>query len=365
MQLSRTTLDQMIQSLTSLSIVLGASALLALQGSVMPAQAQSIKLGIVAPMDGDLGILGSQVRVGVGAALSEHSPIETEIISEECSVQSGNAIADQLVAAQATAVVGFLCTESLLAALPKLRDANIPIITPAIRTPSITERREATRFPVFRLAPRTDAEATEAARLLLPLWRDVHFAIVDDGTLYGRELAEPLRAAADGAGLKPVFIDTYRPQLESQAALVARLRRAGATHVFIGGDRADIAVIGANAEEMGYELTIAGGESLLQDTQPLPEGTLAIAPKTDVPATLPAALQRTEIEGYVLPAFAATQVVIEAARIGGVQRDVLSEHTFETVLGSLKFDPKGDANLFAYRLLRFDGSSFVPLEANR
>ena len=76
---------------------------------------------------------------------------------------------------------------------------------------------------------------------------DELFAIIDDGTIYGRELAESFALAAEQAGLKPVFVDTFRPQLDNQIGLVGRLSKAGATHVFAGGDRDDIAIMGRDA----------------------------------------------------------------------------------------------------------------------
>src|SRR5690606_40871144 len=99
------------------------------------------------------------------------------------------------------------------------------------------------------------------ANLLIDKWRSNHFAIIDDGTIYGRELAENLRAEAELAGLEPVLVDTFRPQLENQIGLVGRLRRSGATHVFVGGDRFDIAVIARDARNLGYDVTFAGGDT--------------------------------------------------------------------------------------------------------
>ncbi len=82
------------------------------------------------------------------------------------------------------------------------------------------------------------------------------FAIVDDGTIYGRELAESFRLAAEQAGLKPVFVDTFRPQMDNQIGLIGRLRKAGATHVFVGGDRDDIAIMARDAAELAADLTL-------------------------------------------------------------------------------------------------------------
>ncbi len=47
------------------------------------------------------------------------------------------------------------------------------------------------------MAPRADAEATAISAILPERWRENFFAIVDDGTIYGRELAEAFRLEAE------------------------------------------------------------------------------------------------------------------------------------------------------------------------
>ena len=164
--------------------------------------------------------------------------------------------------------------------MPILKDAGIPVITVGVRTDSLTDRKIKTGWPVFRLAPRADAEG--AAVALDPgraVARHELFAIVDDGTIYGRELAETLRAdSREGRPEAGLSSTRSGPQLDNQIGLAGRLRKAGATHVFVGGDRDDIAIIGRDAAGLGYDLTIAGGETLRAaagDT-PLPAGTLMI-----------------------------------------------------------------------------------------
>src|SRR5690606_9749880 len=204
------------------------------------------------------------------------------------------------------------------------------------------------------------------------LWRNDLFAIVDDGTLYGRELSETLRLAAETAGLRPVFVDTYRPQSENQIALVGRLGRAGASKVFVGGDRDDIAIIARDAASLGNELTIAGGEALRAAGDiPLAEGVLMIglpewADTASEAAKAPFADAGIVPEGYVPSAYAATQVAIRALQqaIASERQlaDVLGGETFDTLIGRISFDAKGDLAQNPFRLLRFDGERFLAVE---
>ena len=69
------------------------------------------------------------------------------------------------------------------------------MITVGVRTNSLTDRKIKTGWPVFRLAPRADARsAPRSASTWSSCGGSELFAIIDDGTIYGRELAETLRS---------------------------------------------------------------------------------------------------------------------------------------------------------------------------
>jgi branched-chain amino acid transport system substrate-binding protein len=327
-------------------------------------------IGIVGPMTGPSEILGRQVSDGVHIAAGALATLTAA--DDGCTADSGRAAAARLIAAKVRVVVGFLCSETIEAAMPALKDAGIPVITVGVRTDSLTDRRKKTGWPVFRLAPRADGERAAAAKILTELWRTELFAIVDDGTIYGRELAESFRLAAEQSGLQPVFIDTYRPQLDNQIGLVGRLRKAEATHVFVGGDREDIALIGRDAKALDVPLVVAGGENLRSapGEVPLAPGTLMIGLPEWAEVAAPEAVAKVRAanaypEGYVLPAFAATELALQAVAAadasGGSVADALSARTFRTSLGPIRFDENGDLSESPYRLFEYDGKKFVPM----
>jgi len=348
--------------------VIGALAGLFLAGT---AHAEALRLGVAAPLSGPSAVLGAQVRAGAQAAADDGS-VTLEIADDACTADGGAKAARQFAEAKVQAVVGFLCGEAIEAAMPILKDAGIPVIAVGVRTDSLTDSREKTGWPVFRLAPRADSEHEAAGRLLTKLWREKLFAIVDDGTIYGRELAESFRTAAQQDGLKPVFNDTFRPQLDNQVALIGRLRKAEATHVFVGGDRDDIAIMARDARKMGLNMTFAGGETLRAAPGPVPlaAGTLMIALPEWQDIANPASVEKFKAngvipEGYVLPAYAAVEVVRAAAADAGTSGDLkkaLTEHDFQTAIGPVRFDAKGDLSENPYRVFRYDGARFVPVE---
>jgi branched-chain amino acid transport system substrate-binding protein len=303
--------------------------------------AEPLTIGVSAPLSGPFAILGRQVTNGAQAAqaaLGGEDKIRLVFADDRCEADGGKEAAAELAAAKVGAVIGYLCTPALQSALPPLREAKIPVILLGVRPAKVLEDAKRNGDALFRLGPDSGAEAEALAELLLPRWRGENFAIIDDGTIHARELAESLRIAAEARGLKPVFFDTFRPALDNQLALVNRLKKSGATHVFVGGDRSDIAILARDAAARGVALTIAGGETLYAapDDVPLADNVLMIG----VP-------QPAKTEGYFSSAFAAVEILAGT----GARADVIGSGTHETVLGSVSFEANGGQSGNPYRLL--------------
>jgi branched-chain amino acid transport system substrate-binding protein len=344
----------------------------------MPAIAQdTAKIGIAAPLSGYFEILGEQTVAGVEAALRTRQALTHQVEDDGCDTEGGARSARNLVIAGTKVVIGFPCIEAFDGAIPILAQAGIPVIAVGIRAEGITDETSDESWPVLRLAPRNADEAEAIAGYLREAWRTVNYAIIDDGTLYGRQLAETVRFLLEEDNLKPVFTDNYRPQLENQMGLVRRLQRAGATHVFIGGDAFDAAVIAGNAETIDVPLTIAGGSALVAPPSAgkLAEGTIVArladwssrdAASEALPLFEGSALGT---DGYVLPAYAAAEIAIFGLDIAGddgafpYQR--MLDRTFDTVIGPLRFDRNGELvqNLFEVAIVR-DGE-LVPVVNGR
>lgn len=328
-------------------------------------------IGLIAPLSGPSAVLGQQMRTGAEIAAAGLG-LTLRAEDDGCTADGAARAADSMVAAGVTIVVGFLCTEAIEAALPILTKAEIPVVTPGVRTDSLTDRRKKTGWLVYRLGPRADDERAAAAEILPKLWRDQLFAIIDDGTIYGRELAESVRNAAEQSGLKPVFVDTFRPQLENQIGMVGRLKKAGATRVLAGGDREDIAVMARDATQLGVGMVFAGGEVLrgAPGETPLASGTIMIGlpewSETAPPEVLARFAERNAVaEGYALPAYAAVQVAAAAlAQSSGGKpvADALPGRDFDTALGTVRFDAEGNLGQNPYRAFTFDGTRFIPME---
>jgi branched-chain amino acid transport system substrate-binding protein len=321
-----------------------------------PARAESLHVGLVIPQEGQFKPLGDHVRQAFGVWETANPNVFEDIVEgdDSCSEKAGADAAAAMIEAGVNVVVGFLCTESLAAALPLLSAENIPVITLTVRADIIGEEAARLGWTFFRLAPRAGSEAEIASDAILRLWADKSFALIEDGAISGRELVEAIRVNLESRGLKPNFVDNYRPGQATQPSLVRRLKAAGVSRVFVGGERSDMAVIAMEAERQGVALKFMGGDPLHapQGEIPLPDGTIAVLAAGATPGP-EAEAARSALEGQGLiaeglriPAYAAAEILgAIATRMDysetGLQ-EALRSTTFSTALGPVTFDENGE-----------------------
>ncbi|EHS50062.1 Extracellular ligand-binding receptor [Rhizobium sp. PDO1-076] len=345
-----------------------------LLAGIAGSEAKPLTLAVVAPKTGMFAPLGDQVRHGAQLAAARLS-IDLVEIDENCEAGSGPDIAKKITEAEVTAAIGFLCSESLEGGLPLLAEKNIPAISLSVRWKGLMEDAAKQGWPFFRLAPTAEAEVQILTDFILRDWQSEPVALIEDGTIRGRELTEAIRNSLEERGLKPVFTDTLRPGQEQQLSLVRRLQKAGATHVFIGGDRNDVAIIARDAAAEKIPLTILAGDAMQAANEPVPlrNGVMAVAltetPEGPSAADVTAALieQKHAPDGYLLPAHAAVTIVADAVGISSAMGTPLTEALagtmFETVIGPITFTEGHELAENPYRLVEWKDGAFVPIAA--
>ncbi|MCV9960523.1 ABC transporter substrate-binding protein [Pararhizobium sp. BT-229] len=351
-------------------------ASLMIAGSVQaaPALAAGLKIAVVAPTEGPFALLGQQILAGARFQAEDRGS-EIVAIAETCEPNDAENLRKAIAESGAEAAIGFLCTESLEAVLPELAKTGIPALTLSVRSDILMEDALKKNWPLFRLVPSAKMEAEKVTEILLSRWKNDPLALIEDGTIHGRELVETVRAALAEIGLTPVFSDTYRPSQEQQISLVRRLAKSGATHVFTGGDRADTSIIARDAASEQVPLTIMGGEALDAANQPVPlsDGVLAVSlpdyAKLPEAQAVTNAMNGTQLlpEGYVLPAFAAVtlleQAKDQAGKDGGPLWQALAKGPYPTAIGSIRFNAGHELAENPYRLLEWRNGRFVPAPA--
>ena len=366
--------------LKPLAVALFAATCLA--AAPVPAQdTADLAIGVAAPLSGPYAILGRQVATGAATAAQALSAaggvVRTLESDTRCTTEGGAAVAETFVRERVAIAVGFLCAPALEAALPVLTEAGIPVIDVGVRVDRITDTRAKTGALVWRVAPRSDAEAAALADYVAARWTSAPYGILEDGSVYGRDLADAVRDRLEERGIPPTLVDNFRPAEEKQFALARRIAQSGVTNLLVLGTRSDVAVIARDALSLGLALTLVGGEALVDDDTSditLPDGIVALASAVDVTPPVerrsppPSADEPPPPEGYFEPAAAAVEIAAEAVRRGRADKRatvaVLNADEFATRLGPVRFDAKGDGAVTRFRPYISRGGLFVPQTGN-
>lgn len=325
-------------------------------------------IALVAPLSGAFQPLGQQLLSGAELAMNDQPFL---VLDDACSADGGKTAAQKIIENNIKIVSGFLCSEALEAALPLLNQHKIPVIAVGVPELTLYEVRSPNEQPALRLTLGSEREAKAIANVLVKQWHNKPVAIIDDGTIEGREAAAKVNTELRERGLIPIFTDTYRPGLANQSALITRLKKAGATHIFIGGQRDDIAAIGNSAKALKYDLKIAAGSQLdAAKTNPdILQGTFMIAPvepsKQKNAATLIAQLEDMQIlpEEMTILSYASIEIAQQALSKAEAEKlsaqEILTEQTFNTVIGTFQFDQRGQRRDNPYKLQVYDGNDFT------
>lgn len=346
--------------------------LLAVLWAIQPVFAQQ-KIGISVPLSGNAAPLGRQYITGARLALktlSQESSIDLIISDDGCDKDLAELAIDDIVNAGAILVTGFLCNAPLYSAANLLKNKNIPLLISAARSNRIQKDRARYEWNIWQISP-TDSDISRIAfEMFSKRWRSVPYAIVDDGTVFGRTQADEFRALMEEAGIKPQFVDNFRPAQSTQAGLIRRLTRAGVEAVFLAANADDVAVIAKNALKKGIKLEIATGEAVsvlpyMDNNSGIPVGLLAILPTPPEELSGIAELNPIieaaglEPEPYLLLGYATMQVVIAALNQPKLE---FANQNYSTVLGDVTFNNAGKNTSNNYQLYRWNGKNFSRID---
>ncbi len=339
-------------------------------------RADTLKIGLLLPITGPSALLAEQFQQGARLAVADLAPdddVELVVADDGCETAGAELAAADLRAAGVSLATGFLCNEAAFAAARVLRSTGIPILVAGARSERLLKDRAREKWNVWRLAPADRDAALVASETLAQRWRGRPWAVVDDGTAFGRTFADEFRALMEEAGQPPQFADNFRPAQSTQAGLVRRLRSSGVTAVFIAASAEDTAIVVDGVRQSDAEFELAGGPSLdmlpwIEGADTVPDGLLAVV--LPDPATLEPARDLSdrlaeagiEPERYVYLGYAAMEIAIAATRTDPAETATnLADTVFATVLGNVDFDESGRNRTNPYRLQIWRNGGFRPL----
>jgi branched-chain amino acid transport system substrate-binding protein len=325
-----------------------------------------ILIGVAGPMTGKNAWFGEQMERSAELAVADLNAAggvlgqQVQLITADDFCDPGQAVAAarKLVSEGAAFVVGHYCSHASIPASEIYQEAGILMISPASSNPMLTELGRAN---VFRVQTRDDAVGIVAGNYLADHWPDEKIAILHDNTTFGKGVAELTKERLNGRGLTEAIYRDYIPGQPEYGAEIADLQAAGVAVAFVGGYHTEIALMARTARDRGYPVRLIAGLNLATEEfgligGPGAEGTLFIDnPDPRLRAEAAPVVERFrasgfEPEGNTLLAYAAVQVWAQAVEAAGALDlgavlAAMHSRQFDTVLGPIGFDEKGDVTL--------------------
>lgn len=330
-------------------------------------------IGLTLPITGRYSAIAKRVEFGALLAIEElrarGQKYSLKLVNDGCKVKNTASIANKLLDADAKFVIGALCFKQATALVKALNtnDGNtpvIPVLAYNTRNRLLARLRTIERLPLYSLSNSHDAEARAVVKYVLPRFSGKPFAILDDGSVYGRSLSDEIRLLGEEAGFKPVLTTNFRPLQTSYISLLRGLDKSGVEAVFIAASARDIITISRGMTKLKYKWMMGTGEQAI--LLPLTSGFKDVASglfmvqEGEADQRLVKQISKKlkgskRVEPALLAGYAMVQIAAET-----IQRKnaPLIKATFNTVLGRLKFTPKGRAVPFPFKLYSWNGSTF-------
>ncbi|HTO82865.1 MAG TPA: branched-chain amino acid ABC transporter substrate-binding protein [Methylomirabilota bacterium] len=357
-----------------LTLPLLAAAAVATALSVSPVKAaDTITIGMAGPITGDLAEFGAQLKRGAEQAVADINKaggvlgkqLKLEEGDDACDPKQAPIVANDLVSKGVVFVAGHFCSGSSIPASSVYHDEGVLQITPASTNPKFTDDAAAKGWKtLFRTCGRDDQQGSFAGPWIAEHYKGKNVAIVHDKSQYGQGLADLTKAALNKAGMQEAMYEAITPGEQDYTALVTKMKENKIDVIYFGGYHPEAALIVKQSRDQGLMAPLLSGDSL--NTQEF--ATLAGKASDGVMFTnaaearnLPSAAAVVkefrdagfEPEGYTLSTYAAVQVWSQAVAKAGTTdsakvADTLRGGQWDTVIGKLGFDAKGDLTAANY-----------------
>ncbi|MCP4980738.1 MAG: branched-chain amino acid ABC transporter substrate-binding protein [Gammaproteobacteria bacterium] len=293
------------------------------------------------------GVLGQRLVLVVGDDASD--------------ARQAQAVAHKLVADGVSLVIGHRSSDMTRAAADIYAAAGVIQITPSSTNPALTERGIKT---FFRVCGRDDQQAILSANYLHQNWAGKSIGIVHDNSSYGLGLAQNTRDRLNALGTREKFFAGFDPGQLDYGELLNEVKSRAIDVLYTGAYSAESALIVRQARDASLDFQLVSGDALHNSDFWLIAGdagigarfTFDIDPRTRTEAK--SIVQRFravgyEPEGYTIHTYAALQVWAQAVeKAAALDSDEVAKlmhaQSFDTVLGELSFDDKGDLTQHDY-----------------
>lgn len=342
-----------------------------------------VLIGVAGPMSGKLAWTGTQLRRGAEMAVANINAaggvlgqqVRLIVADDFCDPRQALAAAEKLVADGAVFVIGHYCSGASIPASKIYAAAGVLQISPSSTNPMLTEQGHAN---VFRVCSRDDAQGLKAGNYLADHWGERKIAILHDNTTYGKGLADETKKQLNKRGVTEAVYQSYTPGKDDYSVEVAALHTADIAVLYLGGYHTEAALMVRAARDRAYPVQLISGDDTATEAfgiiaGPAAEGTLftfVADPRRNTEAAEVVERFRAENfepDSWTLHSYGAAEIWAQAvtkANSLDLQAVIaaLREDQFDTVLGQIDFDEKGDLTVQSWVWYVWKSGEYVPVE---
>ncbi len=328
-----------------------------------------IGVAVAGPMTGQYASFGEQMRKGVEMAVADLNrqggllgqKLRLEVGDDACDPKQAVAVANQLASKGVRFVAGHFCSGSSIPASNVYAEEDMIQISPASTNPRFTERGLRN---IFRTCGRDDQQGLVAGEFVARQFKGQRVAVIHDKTAYGKGLADETTKTLKKNGMQPVMYAAFTAGEKDYTALMTKLKAAQIDVLYLGGYYTEAGLMVRQMRQQGMKTVLVSGDALVtqeywQITGKAGEGTLmTFSPdprKNPIAQPLVKRFRASgyEPEGYTLYSYGSVQAWAEAVRRAKSVDTAkviaeLRKGSFETVLGGIGFDSKGDVTAPGY-----------------
>ena len=358
-----------------------------------------VKIGVIAPLSGDLSALGKGIQHSVELAVKQANDskaipgwtIEVVPTDDEAKADVGKNGATKLAADdQVAGVVGNLNSSVSQQTQPVFAAANIVQISPANTGPALTRGADGNTRPYktfFRTCTTDITQGAFAAKFLLDQGIKTAATIHDKKT-YGQGLVKYFTEAYTAGGGKIVAAETINPDESNYGPVVSKVAPSKPAAVYYGGEYPQGGPLSKQMKASGLNVPLMGGDGIYDPKYIELAGTTSngdLATSVGEPTENSEAgkkfLADYEAAGFAEPAAAyggysydAANAIIEGLKVALKDAsdvksarqaiiDAVGKVSFDGVTGKVGFDEFGDTKVKVITGYKVDGGKWVSVKS--
>lgn len=356
------------------------------------------KIGVIAPLSGDLSALGKGIEHSVDLAIKQANEsgaipgwtLELAAEDDEAKKDVGINAATKLAAdPEVVGVVGTLNSSVAEGVAPVLAPKNIVQVSPANTNPALTQGANFATAPertypnYFRTCTTDSIQGPFAARYLFEKAGIKEVATVHDKKTYGQGLAEAFTKEYEKLGGKVVVAETINPDDEKFETVITKIKGANPGAVYYGGEYPQAGPFSQQMKAAGLNVPLMGGDGIFSGEYVKLAGSAADG---DLSTSVGAPTEELEsaqafvsaydeagyaegYEAYGAYAFDAANAIIEALKVSlkdaesaeaarQATIDAMANVSFDGVTGKVAFDEFGDSTTRVLTVYQVEGDTW-------